>query len=269
MPEGHTIHRAARLQNKRFKGKVLRSESPQGRFDGGSSQIDGQELRKIYANGKHLFYEFDSGDFVHVHLGLFGKFRTLSLPTDDPVSENCRWLLTSDTDRLHLAGPTVCEVIDSDQVDDIRRRLGPDPLVKRHREDPVEKMAKRLSRRTIPIGAAILDQKVLAGLGNVYRAEILYLIGLDPFTPSNQVSIQDLSALWSESVRLLTLGERAGRIVTTEPADVGKQRARDLGRYERLYCYKRHGEQCRRCGDTIRTADIDGRNIWWCPTEQT
>lgn len=269
MPEGHTIHREARLQNKRFKGKELQSESPQGRFGTGASLVDGRELQKIHANGKHLFYEFDSGDFVHVHLGLFGKFRIRTLPTDDPISENCRWLVTTETDRLHLAGPTVCEIINSEQVESIRDRLGPDPLVKRHKDDPVEELAKRLSRRSIPIGAAILDQKVMAGLGNVYRAEILYLIGLDPFTPSNEVGEAHLSALWAESVRLLTLGEKAGRIVTTEPADVGKKRRSDLGRYERLYCYKRQGEQCRRCGDTIRSANIDGRNIWWCPTEQT
>jgi endonuclease-8 len=269
VPEGHTIHRAARLQNKRFKGKPVSSESPQGRFAAGAARVDGAELTKIHANGKHLFYEFSSGEVVHVHLGLFGKFRVRSLPTDDLISDNCRWLLTTESDRLHLAGPTVCEVIDPDQMQVIRDRLGPDPLVKRHTGDPVETIARRLSRRRIPIGAAILDQKVIAGLGNVYRAEILYLIGLDPFTPANEVSEDTLSELWDESVRQLRMGEKAGRIVTTEPADVGRKRRSEIGRYERLYCYKRQGEQCRRCGAAIRSADIDGRNIWWCPTEQT
>jgi endonuclease-8 len=226
------------------------------------------ELTKIHANGKHLFYDFDSGDVVHVHLGLFGKFRVRSLPTDDPVSDNCRWLLTTDFDRLHLAGPTVCEVISPERVQAIRDRLGPDPLVKRHRTDPVENIARRLKTRRIPIGAAILDQKVIAGLGNVYRSEILYLIGLDPFTPANEVEEDSLASLWSESVRLLTLGEKAGRIVTTEPADVGRTRRSDIGGRDRLYCYKRQGEPCRRCGSPIRSANIDGRNIWWCPTEQ-
>ncbi len=268
MPEGHTIHRAARLQNKRFRGHEVQSESPQGRFATGAAQVDGIELSKIHANGKHLFYEFATGDIVHVHLGLFGKFRIRSLPTDDPISPNCRWLFSTETDRLHLAGPTACEVIDADQMDSIRDRLGPDPLVKKHPDDPVEKLAQRLSRRSIPIGAAILDQKVIAGLGNVYRAEILYLIGLDPFTPAKEVGEEYLAQIWAESVRLLTLGEKAGRIVTTEPGDVGRRRRSDIKRSERLYCYKRDGQPCRRCGDIIRTADIDGRNIWWCPTEQ-
>ncbi len=268
MPEGHTIHRAARLQNKRFKGTAIRSESPQGRFTDGATLVDGVGLKKIHANGKHLFYDFESGDVVHVHLGLFGKFRMRSLPTDDPVSDNCRWLVATDSDRLHLAGPTVCEVISPEEMQAIRDRLGPDPLVARHTIDPVEKIAKRLSRRRIPIGAAILDQKVIAGLGNVYRAEILFLIGLDPFTPANEVGEDTLSALWNESVRQLKMGEKAGRIVTTEPADVGRKRRADIGRGQRLYCYKRRGEPCRRCGSIIRSADIDGRNIWWCPTEQ-
>ncbi len=269
MPEGHTIHRAARLQNKRLRGRPVRSESPQGRFASGASLVDGIELANISANGKHLFYEFANDVIVHVHLGLFGKFRLRSLPTEDPVSENCRWLVTTANDRLHLAGPTACEVVDGEQVDAIRSRLGPDPLVKRHRRDPVETMASRLHRRSIPIGAAILDQKVIAGLGNVYRAEILYRIGLDPFTPAREVDRSKLDALWTESVRLLRLGERSGRIVTTDPADVGRTRRSDIKAQERLYCYKRQGEPCRRCGSIIRTADIDGRNIWWCPAEQS
>jgi len=269
MPEGHTIHRAARLQNKRFRGKTVTSVSPQGRFSEGAALVDGVELEKIHASGKHLFYDFASGEIVHVHLGLFGKFRVRSLPTDDPISENCRWLIATEAHRLHLAGPTVCEVIDPDRMQAILDRLGPDPLATHHTVDPVEKIANRLSRRRTPIGAAILDQKVIAGLGNVYRAEILYLIGLDPFTPANEVNEETLLTLWNESVRQLKMGEKAGKIVTTDPADVGRRRRSDIGRYERLYCYKRQGEPCRRCGSAIRSANIDGRNIWWCPTEQT
>ena len=269
MPEGHTIHRAARLQNKRFKGRSVESASPQGRFASGAALVDGVELANVAANGKHLFYEFANDLTVHVHLGLFWKFRVRSLPTDEPVSPNCRWLVTTGDDRLHLAGPTVCEVVDRDDVDAIRSRLGPDPLVTRQNDDPVATIAARLRRRSIPIGAAVLDQKVIAGLGNVYRAEILYRIGLDPFTPANEVDESALAELWAESVRLLRLGERSGRIVTTDPADVGRSRRSDIKSGERLYCYKRHGEPCRRCGSIIRTADIDGRNIWWCPTEQT
>ncbi len=267
MPEGHTIHRAARLQNKRFAGTTVNSDSPQGRFSTGAARVDGVRLDRITANGKHLFYNFESADVVHVHLGLFGKFKVRTLPTPDP-SPNCRWLLWTETDELHLAGPTVCELITPEEADRIRARLGPDPLASGHRIDPVERLGHKLCRRAIPIGAALLDQKVIAGIGNVYRSELLYLIGLDPFTPARDVGEASLSALWSEAVRLLRLGERSGRIVTVDPAELGRRRRRDLERLERLYCYKRQGQDCRRCGDVIRSADIDGRNVWWCPTEQ-
>ena len=266
MPEGHTIHRAARLQNTKFSGSIVEATSPQGRFSEGAERIAGTKLSRIHANGKHLFYDFESGDIVHVHLGLFGKFRFQKLPAPEP-SPNCRWLMWNETHQLHLAGPTVCEVITPDEMQGIRERLGPDPLAK-HAEDPVDKLVERLSRRSIPIGAAIMDQKVMAGIGNVYRAELLFLIGQDPFTPAKDVPREALEQLWSESVRLLTLGEKAGRIVTTEPADVGRSRRSDIKAGERTYCYKRQGQPCRRCGEPIRRADIDGRNIWWCPNHQ-
>ncbi len=267
MPEGHTIHRAARIQNTKFRGSVVQSSSPQGRFAEGAARVDGVKLRKIHANGKHLFYDFVSGDVVHVHLGLFGKFKLQALPAAEP-SPNCRWLMWTQTHQLHLAGPTVCEVITPEQMQSIRDRLGPDPLVK-HRDDPVDKLALRLARRSVPIGAAIMDQKVMAGIGNVYRSELLFLIGLDPFTPAKDVRRSDLSALWSEAVRQLKRGEKAGRIVTTEPADVGRTRRSDIKTGERTYCYKRLGQPCRRCGEPIRRANIDGRNVWWCPTDQS
>lgn len=267
MPEGHTIHRAARLQSKRFAGHRVRSDSPQGRFRDGAARIDGACLDRITARGKHLFYEFDSGDVVHVHLGLFGKFRVRSLPTPAP-SPNCRWLLWTETDELHLAGPTACELISPEAAEQIRDRLGPDPLVRRQPVDPIDRISASLARRSVPIGSAIMDQGVVAGIGNVYRSELLYLIGLDPFTPAREVGPAHLTALWAESVRLLRRGERSGRIVTVDPDLVGRRRPSELRRDERLYCYKRDGRRCRRCGDTIRTAEIAGRSVWWCPTEQ-
>lgn len=267
MPEGHTIHRAARLQGRRFAGRIVGSDSPQGRFAHGAARIDGARLDRITANGKHLFYAIESGDIVHVHLGLFGRFTLRARPAPDP-SPNTRWRLWTTTDELHLSGPAACELITPDDADDIRARLGPDPLARRHRQDPVEFMAARLSRRRIPVGSAILDQRVVAGIGNVYRSELLYLIGLDPFTPACDVGEAHLSAFWVEATRQLRLGERIGRIVTVDPEAVGRRRRADLGSDERLYCYRRDGLRCRRCDDVIRTADIDGRNVWWCPTEQ-
>jgi endonuclease-8 len=265
MPEGHVLHRAARLHGKRFRGRRLSAESPQGRFTDGAAQLSGQQLETIDAKGKHIFYRFETGDVLHIHLGLYGKFRLHRPPFPDP-SPNARLLLYTDTDRLHLAGPTACDVLSTDEASAVADRLGPDPIL--NPADGAEQMVTRLRRRTIPIGAAILDQKVVAGLGNVYRAELLFLIGLHPFRRANSVEPETIDELWRLSVSQLKAGERSGRIVTVDPAELGAPSGTRLKRDEALYAYKRDGRPCRRCDDLIRSADIDGRSIWWCPTCQ-
>ena len=115
MPEGHTIHRAARLQRRRFRGEALAVDSPQGRFAGGAARLDGQVLIEVEALGKHLLYRWTSGDTLHVHLGLFGRFRTWSSGAPEPtVGTRLRWVGPSGT--LHLSGPTICELIDPEIV---------------------------------------------------------------------------------------------------------------------------------------------------------
>lgn len=265
MPEGHVLHRAARLQRRRFRGHVVAASSPQGRFADGAAQLDGQRLDGIDALGKHLFYRFDSGDVLHVHLGLFGKFRVRTRPAPEP-SPNARLVLETATDHLHLAGPTACALIDPDEEADVRARLGPDPILEP--ADGAAEMERRLGRRSISIGAALLDQKVVAGIGNVYRSELLFLAGVHPLTVAKTLDPATVDSIWRRSVDALQAGERMGRIVTVVPAEMGAATPRELARGDRLYTYKRDGSPCRRCDDEIRTADADGRNVWWCPTCQ-
>lgn len=266
MPEGHVIHRAARLQGRRFQGKPVEVSSPQGRFSDGATLLDGHVIERMHAYGKHLFYDFDNDLSVHIHLGLFGKFRVSKLPVSIEPSPNCRLLIESATDQLHLAGPTVCEVTDASGIASILDRLGPDPIV--NPPDGADKFADRLSRRGIPIGTALLDQKVIAGIGNVYRAEFLFSLGIHPFTPSKELDRSSVDAIWALAVDELRAGEALGRIVTVDPTEVGYERRKDIPRSDRLYAYKRQGDPCRRCGTPITAADIDGRNIWWCPACQ-
>lgn len=265
MPEGHVLHREARLQGKRFNGQRLEAASPQGRFAEGAAQLDGQVLDGIDAKGKHIFYRFEAGDVLHIHLGLYGKFRAQKTPFPEP-SPNARLVLSTETDRVHLAGPTACNLLTDAEAAKVADRLGPDPILAP--SDGGAQIVERLRRRTIPIGAAILDQKVIAGLGNVYRAELLFLIGLHPFRRANTVDPELIEELWQLSVSQLKAGERAGRIVTVDPAELGAPTKAKLTNAERLYAYKRDGKPCRRCDDLIHSADIDGRNIWWCPTCQ-
>ncbi len=265
MPEGHTIHRAARLHRRRFAGQALAVDSPQGRFADGAAMLDGRVLEAVDAHGKHLFYRWEGGDTLHVHLGLFGRFRTWRTDPPRPTDgTRLRWTGASGT--LHLSGPTVCELVDPDAEVDIRDRLGPDPLAVEAGDR--ERFAAGLARRRVAIAQALLDQKLVAGIGNVYRAELLFLVGIDPFRPADEVDDVAVGELWQLAVDLMTLGERIGRIVTVVPAEAGHTRARDVPRDERLYVYHRDGQPCRRCGTDVRRRDLAARTVWWCPTCQ-
>lgn len=247
MPEGHTIHREARLQSRQFVGEPLRVWSPQGRFDSGASLLDGHHIESIDAWGKHLFYEWNHGHCLHVHLGLFGRFRRYN--ADPPLpSDETRLAMGGESGTLYLSGPTVCEIIDPDEREAILSALGPDPLRAGSHPEPLGHIEMMLGRRTVPVAAALLDQSVVSGIGNVYRSEILFRTGLNPLTKSVEVERDSIESIWNEAVTQLEAGERAGRIVTTDPDDVGRSRRSDIQKGERTYVYKRQGQPCRRCG---------------------
>lgn len=264
MPEGHTIHRAARRHREALAGHRVATGSPQGRFAQGAGRLDGRILDTVDAHGKHLFYRWEGGETLHIHLGLFGKFRMYRAEPPPPPSENARLTMRGGGTSLYLSGPTICELIDPDEEEKIRQRLGPDPLRTGADADTLDVFGSNLERRRIPIGAALLDQKVIAGIGNVYRAEALFLAGINPSVPACELSATAVEDLWTKSVELLTRGEKAGRIITVDPTDVGARRRGDLPRDQRLYVYGRHGEECRRCGTPVSVADMANRRIWWC-----
>lgn len=264
MPEGHTIHREARLQSRQFVGERLRVWSPQGRFDSGAALLDGNEIDAIEAWGKHLFYQWNHGHCLHVHLGLFGRFRRHKTDPPPPTG-GTRLAMSGESGTLYLSGPTVCEVIDPEEREQILSDLGPDPLRADTHPTPVEHMETMLSRRTVPVAAALLDQSVIAGIGNVYRSEILFRTGLNPMTESKRVERDSIESIWKEAVTQLEAGERTGRIVTTDPEDVGRSRRSDIQKGERTYVYKRQGQPCRRCGTEIERSEAAGRKVWWCP----
>ncbi len=275
MPEGHTIHRYARLQRKVLKGRRVHAWSPQGRFDEGAARLDGGTVLDIEAFGKHLLYHWGdeggtpTGDVLHVHLGLFGRFRTFQdgppMPTDGTrlalrVIDGVEGGAT-----IYLAGATIVDLITPADIDGVIGRLGPDPL--RKDADP-QRFHAALQRRSVPIGEALLDQKAIAGIGNVYRAEMLFRAGIDPDVPANQISEVNAKQLWDDAVHMLTLGERSGRIVTVDPDDVGRSRRSDLKRDEQRYVYKRHDRPCHRCGTPIVSWTPRSRTIWGCPSCQ-
>jgi endonuclease-8 len=263
MPEGHTLHRLARRQRRDLVGRELASCSPQGRFAAGARLVDGRPSTGVEALGKHLFHRFDDLT-VHVHLGLFGRFRRVAGDEPPPPSENTRWVVATDEVAWRLSGPTACEVIDPDAEAALRDRIGPDPLAG---DDPGP-FFDRLTRTRRPIGRLLLDQAVVAGIGNVYRAEILFLAGIDPRRPSDRLTGEERDRIWAITVDQLAAGERSGRIVTVDPADVDAPSRSKVPAGERVYAYKRDGLPCRRCGTPIVSEDAGGRPIWWCPSCQ-
>lgn len=264
MPEGHTLHRLARLHQKRFGRKPVIVTSPQQRFAEGAERVSGRVLRQSDAWGKHLFHHYDGGAVVHVHLGLYGKFTEAPLPLDEPVGQ-VRMRMIGTEYGTDLRGPTVCEVIEDVAVDDIVARLGPDPL----RPDADAALAwTRIAKSRRTIGGLLMDQKVIAGVGNVYRSELLYRHHINPYRPGTDVSADEFADMWTDLVALMKVGVRRGKIVTIRPEDDRGAPSYGRGR-PRTYVYRRAGDPCRVCGTTVRTAELEARNVFWCPTCQT
>ncbi len=250
MPEGHTLHRLAIEQRKSLAGEVVHVSSPQGRFTA-AEQVDGDVVDAVEAWGKHLFYHFDSGAILHVHLGLFGRFRKQKQPANAPRGQIRLRLQTEDV-CIDLSGPTACELLEPDQYEALRARLGPDLL----RADASRAQAwKRVkaSRRTL--GALLLDQSVLSGVGNVYRAEGLFAAGLHPEIRGVDLESRDFTRLWKTLVGMLHDGVRDRRIITLK-----------TGGRRRTWVYKQR--LCERCGDAIRVWPLGLRTMYACETCQ-
>ncbi|MFE9659743.1 MULTISPECIES: Fpg/Nei family DNA glycosylase [unclassified Streptomyces] len=266
MPEGHTIHRLALDHRDRFLDREVRVSSPQGRFAASAALLDGRPLTAAEAHGKHLFLGFPGGDWIHVHLGLFGKLDFATAPVPPPT-DTVRLRLATPTDCADLRGPTTCALITEDDKRAVHDRLGPDPL---RDDDPAPAWA-RISRSRTTVAALLMDQKVVAGVGNVYRAEVLFRHGIDPYRTGRDLDRAEWDAIWADLVDLMREGVRNNRIDTVRPAHTPEA----MGRPPRVddhggevYVYRRDRRPCHLCGDEIRTAGLAARNLFWCPTCQ-
>ncbi|MFR9796233.1 Fpg/Nei family DNA glycosylase [Streptomyces sp. MS06] len=270
MPEGHTIHRLARDYASRLTGAVAVS-SPQGRFSDAAALLSGTELLRTDAHGKHLFLGFrdaEDTDWVHIHLGLFGKVSFGGAPAPPPA-DTVRLRLAGPTAHADLRGPTTCALIRGPEKQAIHARLGPDPL--RADADPSAAYA-RVSRSRTTVAALLMDQKVVAGVGNVYRAEVLFRHGVDPYRPGRDIGPELWEAMWADLAALMREGVRTNRIDTVRPEHTPEA----MGRPPRVddhggevYVYRRADRPCHLCGDTVRTAGLAARNLFWCPTCQS
>jgi endonuclease-8 len=257
VPEGHTIHRLARDHARWFAGQPVQVSSPQGRFAAAARRLSGQVLVETDAYGKHLFHRYEDGGTVHVHLGLFGRFRHHPAPPPEP-RDTVRYRVADGARAVDLIGATACELLDDDEVAAIVARLGPDPI--RDDADP-ERAWEALQRRSVGIGQALMDQRVLAGVGNVYRAEVLFVHGVHPQLPAKSLDRATFDAMWSTLAVWLRRGVDERRIITVDPAELGKPRSR-LTRAEATYVYR--SERCGRCEHEVRRFELAGRWAYVC-----
>ncbi len=262
MPEGHEIHRFARRQAAAFAGKKVRVDSPNGGFPD-AELLDGRRLLEVKALGKHLGYRFGRDLTVHVHLGQFGDFWEGEQPMPEPKGA-LRFRMWTKTDWLELRGPTDCRIFSDKEWAALDARIGPDPL--RDGADPQAVFALIGNRKT-PIGVLLMDQSVVSGIGNIYRAELLFRARICPDRPGREVSAVELKALWKDTGRLMRDGMEDRRMVTTRPQD--RPHPRGLALKEEVhYVYRRQGKPCRVCETEIRSKTMAGRTVYWCPVCQ-
>lgn len=243
--------------------------SPQLRFADGAALLDGQVLQRADAWGKHLFVDFEGDRRLHVHLGLIGKFLVSAIEPGEPappVRGQVRLRIESESAVADLRGPIICAVLTAEEVAAVVARQGPDPL--RAEADPDRAWAM-IHRSGRGIAELLMDQKVLAGVGNVYRSEVLFRHRVGPMFAGKRIKRHTWQSMWDDLVTLMPLGVATKRIITEESQVAKVQAQLTSGGAPRpgprqYYAYKRTGEECRRCGSTIKTAVVAGRNLFWC-----
>jgi endonuclease-8 len=195
----------------------------------------------------------------------------LEAPIDDfppaPIGA-VRVRLLTDESVADLRGPTACEVIDPAQVETVLAKLGPDPLV----DDPAvgeRRFVQTVRSKATPIALLLMDQSVVSGIGNVFRAELLFRNRIEPHTPGRQLTEEQVRALWQDWTHLLTVAVHNGQMLTMDGLDEEALRRALSSQADRHWVYKRTGLPCRVCGTEIVMEEIGGRKLYWCPRDQS
>jgi endonuclease-8 len=214
------------------------------------------------AVGKQLFLGFDNDLTIRIHLGIYGKWNFYQVPIakapDVWGQVRARFgVLSASAD---LRGPTVCEVIDQDGVNLVLKRLGPDPLNPDPTGAEALKFVSKVKSSKVPIGAALMNQAVISGIGNVYRAELLFRAGLNPKTPGEKINESAIIGIWDDAVNLMRIGVKTGMMLTRDDHLSGRVLVKD-----RYFVYKREGLECRVCNKKVLMEEFLARKLYWCP----
>ncbi len=293
MPEGNEVHRWAERHTVALAGRKLHVEGPNGRFKD-SAALEGRRLERVLAVGKHLGYDFGADRILHVHLGRYGDWTEGQMPLPEvrgmlrlrmwrvgakavkgaaEPAKRHSWYSNDDgrstldpgaVDWLELRGPTDCSVYTQAKWDTLLQRLGPDPL----NGDKPEAAFEKIGRAKKPIGVLLMEQDVMSGIGNIYRAELLFRARLSPYAMGADVPKATLRSIWNEAKPLLKAGMVDRRIVTTLPKDRPHRALTPPLKEEVHYVYRRKGKPCWICGTAVLKEDMAGRSLYWCPVCQ-
>ncbi len=274
MPEGDTIHLARKRVAPVLEGRILQRFWAR-KLRGHRPRV-GQHIEAVRVHGKHLLVDFDRELTLQVHLGMGGRWSVPAAAVDsdetfDRFRRNPRLRLYLATDRglaLCYAAPTLQTFIRSDDQRHLTplSNLGPDLCVPDDQVQSVAAEAVRRLRARLPgsdlIVDALLDQEVAAGIGNVYKSEVLFRHRIQPFTPIDQLDDSTIETLFSSAARLLWRNSWTDgpRRTTTTPI-AGRRQA------DNTFVYHRHRLPCRRCQTPIERSygGRYGRSTYWCP----
>ena len=266
MVEGHGVHRVAARHRKSMVGKLVDATSPNGRVD--ASKIHGSRVIGVEAIGKNLFYTFqnDAGrrTVMHIHFGMAGRFTIGKSPGREPKSTTRIQLVTREEAPLvaQLTAMT-CVLGGEDLYKEKRELLGPDPLREDADKERFWSFIQRRPKRSI--GYLLMDQAAIAGIGNIYRSEILFCAGIHPDKKAADITRAEFESLWNHSVELLQRGFQSGYIITINPDEADGPLAALKGG-EKRYVYNR--ETCKRCHKQVLSWSISNRKVYACESCQ-
>lgn len=252
------MHRLAVSHGKRLAGRAYKATSPNGRFADGARAIDGRVLSRLEANGKNLFAFFSvvgSPDVVmHVHFGMAGRWSAVDAARARPPTGTTRLQLEGHGLVSQLSAMTVAHG-DLELYLSKTKALGEDPL--RADADP-EALWRRVSASPKTIGALLMDQGYFAGVGNIFRCEILLVAAVHPNLKGSELTREQFDRVWSASVRLMGIAFTLGSIVTVEPHEAAALGNPKLRRW--LY----NSAQCGRCRGPVVSWQIAARTCYAC-----
>jgi endonuclease-8 len=269
MPEGDTIFRTARTLQRALGGQVVKrfvTVLPVLARVDDQSPIAGQTIERVHAAGKHLLIDFSGGLTLRTHMRMNGSWHVYPAGArwQRPARDMRIVVATADAVAVGFNVP-IAELLTSRDLTRHRelQALGPDLLGPSFDADDVVHRIR--ARGADAIGDVLLNQRVVAGIGNVFKSEILFLAGIHPFAAAASLSDEELRrtvAIAREQLAANVLD----RSQTLSPA-VGRRTMRSLNPKEKLWVYGRGSRPCRRCGSIVeaKKTGVDARLTYWCP----